>query len=193
MRTRETSWGSVRGAGPWGRPHGTLGPPPPYKYSCILPPLNRNPFPPAPTLSLPSPQTLMSLPTRCRRRSCRPSASPWAPPCPCCRPRCVAHCVGLGWQAGSGWFRRAGHADSLLAAAQPAALPPCPPQFISDAQVRLACLAGATTLGLCFFGFLGAFLGGACVFRGGMRVVLGGWMALGIVYGIGRLLNVDVA
>jgi len=26
-----------------------------------------------------------------------------------------------------------------------------------------------------------------------MRVVLGGWMALGIVYGIGRALNVDTA
>lgn len=47
--------------------------------------------------------------------------------------------------------------------------------------------------GLCLFGFLGAFLGGANVLRGGMRVVLGGWMALGVVYGIGRALNVDAS
>lgn len=39
-------------------------------------------------------------------------------------------------------------------------------------------------VGLCFFGFLGAYLGGAGVCRGGMRVLLGGWMALGIVYGM---------
>ena len=48
-------------------------------------------------------------------------------------------------------------------------------------------------MGLCFFGFLGAHLGGANVFRGGLRVVVGGWLALGIVYGIGRALNVDTA
>lgn len=29
--------------------------------------------------------------------------------------------------------------------------------------------------------------------RGGLRVVIGGWIALGIVYGVGRALNVDVA
>lgn len=48
-------------------------------------------------------------------------------------------------------------------------------------------------VGLCLFGFLGAFLGGANVVRGGLRVVIGGWIALGIVYGVGRALNVDVA
>ena len=48
-------------------------------------------------------------------------------------------------------------------------------------------------MGLCLFGSLGAYLGGANVLRGGMRVVLGGWLALGIVYGIGRALNVDSA
>lgn len=29
------------------------------------------------------------------------------------------------------------------------------------------------------FGILGAFLGGAGIVRGGMRVVIGGWIALG--------------
>jgi hypothetical protein len=48
-------------------------------------------------------------------------------------------------------------------------------------------------VGLCLFGFLGAYLGGANVLRGGTRVVVGGWLALGIVYGIGRALNVDSA
>jgi hypothetical protein len=45
-------------------------------------------------------------------------------------------------------------------------------------------LAVCVAVGLGFFGFLGAYLGGSGVLRGGMRVVLGGWMALGIVYGM---------
>jgi VIT1/CCC1 family predicted Fe2+/Mn2+ transporter len=48
-------------------------------------------------------------------------------------------------------------------------------------------------VGLCLFGFLGAHLGGANVAKGGMRVVIGGWLALGVVYGIGRALNVEGA
>ncbi|KAL4447658.1 hypothetical protein ABPG75_004877 [Micractinium tetrahymenae] len=74
-----------------------------------------------------------------------------------------------------------------------AALPLLSAAWVSDANARLGILAGATTVGLCFFGFLGAWLGGANVLRGGMRVVLGGWLALGIVYGIGRALSVDAA
>lgn len=74
-----------------------------------------------------------------------------------------------------------------------AALPLLSAAFIHDPTLRLGILAGATTVGLCLFGFLGAFLGGANVVRGGLRVVIGGWIALGIVYGVGRALNVDVA
>ena len=58
------------------------------------------------------------------------------------------------------------------------------------------CPAGSCAcyaVGLCLFGFLGAYLGGANVARGGMRVVVGGWLALAVVYGIGRALNVDAA
>lgn len=45
------------------------------------------------------------------------------------------------------------------------------------------------------FGILGAFLGGAGIVRGGMRVVIGGWIALGkfeLAYGalIRLLMNV---
>lgn len=55
----------------------------------------------------------------------------------------------------------------------------------------LLLLRASGAVGLCLFGFLGAWLGGANVFRGGLRVIVGGWLALGIVYGIGRALNVD--
>ena len=50
-----------------------------------------------------------------------------------------------------------------------------------------------SAVGLLAFGYLGARLGGANVVRGALRVVLGGWMALGVVYGIGRALQVDSA
>lgn len=39
------------------------------------------------------------------------------------------------------------------------------------------------------FGTLGACLGGAHPVRGAARVVLGGWLALAVVYGIGRLIG----
>lgn len=74
-----------------------------------------------------------------------------------------------------------------------AGLPLLSAAWIVDATLRLGILVAATTVGLCLFGFLGAYLGGANVLRGGTRVVVGGWLALGIVYGIGRALNVDSA
>lgn len=52
---------------------------------------------------------------------------------------------------------------------------------------------GATSLGLVLFGITGAFLGKFSLWRGSMRVVLGGWMAIAITYGIGRAFNTSVA
>jgi len=40
---------------------------------------------------------------------------------------------------------------------------------------------------------MGAHLGGANLFRGTARVLLGGWLALGVVYGIGKAFNVQAA
>ena len=51
----------------------------------------------------------------------------------------------------------------------------------------------ASTAALLFFGMLGAGLGGASLLRGGARVVLGGWLAMGITYGFGRAFNVSGA
>ena len=44
----------------------------------------------------------------------------------------------------------------------------------------------ASTAALLAFGMLGAGLGGASLWQGGLRVVLGGWLAMGITYGFGR-------
>ncbi len=37
---------------------------------------------------------------------------------------------------------------------------------------------------------LGAGLGGASLARGGVRVVIGGWLAMGITYGFGRAFGI---
>lgn len=52
---------------------------------------------------------------------------------------------------------------------------------------------GATSFGLILFGVLGAFIGKFSVWRGSMRVILGGWMAIAITYGIGRAFNTPVS
>lgn len=43
------------------------------------------------------------------------------------------------------------------------------------------------TLGLAGFGCLAAWLGGANKLRAAARVLLGGWAAMGLTYGIGTL------
>jgi VIT1/CCC1 family predicted Fe2+/Mn2+ transporter len=46
-------------------------------------------------------------------------------------------------------------------------------------------VGGAATLGLILFGGSGAWLGGASVPKGALRVLLGGWLAMALTYGIG--------
>ncbi len=48
----------------------------------------------------------------------------------------------------------------------------------------------ASTVALLCFGMLGAGLGGASLARGGVRVVIGGWLAMGITYGFGRAFGI---
>ena len=54
-------------------------------------------------------------------------------------------------------------------------------------QVRTAITVCATTVGLAGFGSLAAWLGGANKLRAATRVLLGGWLAMGLTYGIGTL------
>ena len=67
-----------------------------------------------------------------------------------------------------------------------AGIPLLAASFISRSSMRLMSLILATTAALIGFGSLGGWLGGASMLRGGARVVLGGWIALAITYGIGR-------
>jgi VIT1/CCC1 family predicted Fe2+/Mn2+ transporter len=50
---------------------------------------------------------------------------------------------------------------------------------------RIISVLLATTVGLLLFGGTGAALGGARVWRGALRVLAGGWLAMGASYAIG--------
>jgi vacuolar iron transporter family protein len=80
---------------------------------------------------------------------------------------------------------------SFLCFAAGAAIPLLSGAFLAQQWARIVSILVCTTAGLVIFGSLGAYLGGAGVSRGAVRVVLGGWIALGISYGIGTAFNVS--
>jgi VIT1/CCC1 family predicted Fe2+/Mn2+ transporter len=79
---------------------------------------------------------------------------------------------------------------SALAFSIGAALPLLAGCFIADPEARIIAVAAATTVGLLLFGALGAWLGGAKQVRAALRVLLGGWMAMGITFGVGTLIGI---
>lgn len=64
---------------------------------------------------------------------------------------------------------------------------PTLPLLLPDPSIRYWGMVVAITVGLLFFGGLGAKLGGFSPFRGGMRVLLGGWLAMIVTFGVGQL------
>jgi len=67
-----------------------------------------------------------------------------------------------------------------------AGLPLLAGSFLHSYIKRLIAIVIVSTAGMAGFGVAGAVLGGANIYRGGGRVVIGGWIAMGITYGIGR-------
>ncbi|KAJ3016307.1 hypothetical protein HKX48_004121 [Thoreauomyces humboldtii] len=65
--------------------------------------------------------------------------------------------------------------------------------FITNYDVRLAVVIVVTTIGLVINGMLGSFLGGANMWKGAMRVLIGGWLAMIGTYGVGKAFNVSAA
>ncbi|EES05823.1 vacuolar iron transporter homolog 2 [Sorghum bicolor] len=80
-------------------------------------------------------------------------------------------------------------AASALAFAVGAALPLLSGGFVRPWAIRVAVVCAASSLGLTGFGAAGAYLGGASIVRSGLRVLLGGWLAMAVTFGILRLLS----
>ncbi|KAM7255504.1 hypothetical protein ACFE04_008402 [Oxalis oulophora] len=56
--------------------------------------------------------------------------------------------------------------------------------FITQNVIRIVVIAVVASITLAFFGGFGAYLGGSPVKVSGMRVLLGGWIAMAITYGL---------
>ncbi|XP_062224861.1 vacuolar iron transporter homolog 2-like [Phragmites australis] len=76
---------------------------------------------------------------------------------------------------------------SALAFAVGALLPLMSGVFIPSWAARVAAVCAASSAGLAGFGAAGAYLGGANVVRSGLRVLVGGWFAMLVTYGVLRL------
>ncbi|KAG4395135.1 hypothetical protein GLYMA_20G166100v4 [Glycine max] len=80
-------------------------------------------------------------------------------------------------------------AASALAFSVGALVPLLAASFIRDYKVRLGVILGAVSLALVVFGWLGAVLGKAPTFRSCVRVLLGGWLAMAITFGLTKLIG----
>ncbi|XP_054779291.1 vacuolar iron transporter homolog 2-like [Prosopis cineraria] len=61
--------------------------------------------------------------------------------------------------------------------------------FISDYKIRLMVVVAVASLALIMFGYVGAVLGKAPILRSCVRVVCGGLIAMGITFGLTKLLG----
>ncbi|PRQ24743.1 putative Ccc1 family protein [Rosa chinensis] len=80
-------------------------------------------------------------------------------------------------------------AASALAFSVGAMVPLLAASFIREYGARLGAVAAAVTLALMVFGWLGAALGKAPVLRSTIRVLVGGWMAMAITFGLTKLIG----
>ncbi|EXB97275.1 hypothetical protein L484_024136 [Morus notabilis] len=78
-------------------------------------------------------------------------------------------------------------AASAVAFAAGAAVPLLGASFVRDYKVRLGVVVMVVTLALLGFGALGALLGKAPPVKSSVRVLLGGWLAMGITFGLTKL------
>ncbi|GAV90381.1 VIT1 domain-containing protein [Cephalotus follicularis] len=80
-------------------------------------------------------------------------------------------------------------AASALAFSVGAMVPLLAASFIRDYKVRLGVVVGAVSLGLVVFGWLGAVLGKAPFVKSAVRVLVGGWLAMAITFGLTKLIG----
>ncbi|KAH7568044.1 hypothetical protein ACOSP7_009593 [Xanthoceras sorbifolium] len=80
-------------------------------------------------------------------------------------------------------------AASALAFSLGAMVPLLAASFIREYKVRLGVVVAAVTLALVVFGWLGAVLGKAPVVTSSVRVLVGGWLAMAITFGLTKLIG----
>ncbi|KAJ6730614.1 VACUOLAR IRON TRANSPORTER-like protein 1-RELATED [Salix viminalis] len=80
-------------------------------------------------------------------------------------------------------------AASALAFSVGASVPLLAASFIKEYKVRLGVVFAAVTLALMIFGWLGAALGKAPAVRSSLRVLVGGWLAMAITFGLTKLIG----
>ncbi|KAK6115033.1 hypothetical protein DH2020_007302 [Rehmannia glutinosa] len=80
-------------------------------------------------------------------------------------------------------------AASALAFSAGAVVPLLAASFISEYRVRIGAVVAAVSVALVVFGWLGAALGGAPVVRSSARVLIGGWLAMAITFGLTKLIG----
>lgn len=64
--------------------------------------------------------------------------------------------------------------------------------FITNYLVRVGIVAGVSSVTLAAFGALGAYYGRSPIVKGTLRVLIGGWMAMLVTYGLLKLLGTRV-
>ncbi|KAK9666777.1 hypothetical protein RND81_14G210400 [Saponaria officinalis] len=84
-------------------------------------------------------------------------------------------------------FRAA--AASAVAFAVGAAVPLLAGAFIKEYRVRLAAVVTMVSVALFGFGWLGAALGKAPPLKSSVRILIGGWLAMGITFGLTKLVG----
>ena len=80
-------------------------------------------------------------------------------------------------------------AASAFAFSVGAMVPLLAASFIRQYKVRLGVILGAVSFALVVFGWLGAVLGKAPALRSCVRVLLGGWLAMAITFGLTKLIG----
>ncbi|KAL3513865.1 hypothetical protein ACH5RR_026582 [Cinchona calisaya] len=80
-------------------------------------------------------------------------------------------------------------AASALAFSVGALVPLLAASFVREYKIRLGVIIAAVTAALVLFGWLGAVLGKAPAIRSSVRVLIGGWLAMAITFGLTKLIG----
>ncbi|XP_059644497.1 vacuolar iron transporter homolog 4-like [Cornus florida] len=80
-------------------------------------------------------------------------------------------------------------AASSLSFAVGAVVPLLAAAFVKDYKLRLGLVVGNVSFALLGFGGLGAVMGGSPVVKSSLRVLVGGWLAMGLTFGLTKLVG----